>query len=77
MAEKVFPAQVQVEESMYTSNHGAAPRGRGYWAFSTVHPMHADYLDHCIWVSGFYAQASREARRQAAGRGLAVLYVCP
>lgn len=70
------PAQVLVDDRDYVRNHGAKPRGRGQWAFSTVHPNRPDYLDHMLWESGLFGEAKRAAQARAAGLGVSVIYVC-
>lgn len=79
---------VEFDASDYRRSHLTAPRGRGSWAFSTVDPRRADYLNHTRFFSGTYreakAQAAAWAREQLAARSsapltgdaLLVLYVC-
>jgi hypothetical protein len=70
-------SDVVVETRDYQSNHGNLPRGRGCWLFCTVDPRRVDYLDHLIrTASGPYAAAKRQARIEAAAKGVQVLYVC-
>lgn len=69
-------AVVLVDVSDYRRSHGSNPRGRGAWAFSTVNPRGgADVLKHVLWVTDSYAVAKRDAIRNAAARGVSVLYV--
>ena len=69
-------AKVEVDTTCFVRSHGVNPRGRGGWIFCTVHPNRADYLDHLIHANGLYAEARREAVKQAAARNLAVIYLC-
>ncbi len=54
-----------IDDTSYRNNHGAAPRGRGSWAFSTVDPDApigtVNYLDHLIRIEGTFSQARRMA----------------
>ena len=54
--------QIEINTRDYERNHGAAPKGRGSWAFCLVDPNRRnDYLDFVIWASGTYAAARRAA----------------
>lgn len=74
----VTGTRVSVDTRPYVRNHGAEPRGVGGWAFGVVDPARVDYLKGCIWVYNVtYGAAKREAKRQAAARGVSVLWVLP
>jgi hypothetical protein len=78
-AARVAPADVRFDTSDYKrSNHGCLPRLSVYgsWAFCTVDPRRADYLDHVLWESGTYRDARAAARRRAAALGVTLLWVC-
>ena len=68
---------VQVNTRYYESNHGAAPRGRGQWAFCPEGQYSAvNYLDYVLSFNGSYGDAKRQAMRAFAARGVASLVVC-
>jgi hypothetical protein len=68
--------RIEVNVRDYWTAHGKEPRGRGTWAFCTVHPDREDYLDHVIWISGTFAAARREAVKTARDLNVGILYVC-
>src|SRR5262245_28220024 len=69
-------APVEIDTCDFERSHGRAPRGRGGWAFCTVNPRQADYLNHVLWKNGTYAEARRAAVAEAKLRGIEVLYDC-
>jgi hypothetical protein len=70
------PADVRVDDKPYYREYRKTPRGSGGWAFCTVSPNRADYLDHMLWERGAYGAAKRAAKLRAAGLNVSVLYVC-
>jgi hypothetical protein len=61
----------------YEFNHGAKPRGTGYWFFCpAARAQQADYLDHCFQVRGTYSEAKAAARRHFAALGISEVVVC-
>lgn len=71
--------RIDIDDTTYSRNHGASPRGRGGWLFSTVDPRRSDYLDHLISTrcNQTFAEAKREAISIARIRSIDTLYVCP
>jgi hypothetical protein len=67
---------VKVENAFYFRAHSKAPRGTGSWAFCTVHPERADYLNHVIWKSGMFSDARKAAAAEALAKGVHTIYVC-
>ena len=61
-------SSIDVLDREYVMNHGAAPRGRGNWAFSLVNPNRSDYLDFVIWANGRYSDALKAAKAVVAGK---------
>ena len=70
------PSDVEIDPSQFENAHGMPARGRGSWAFCTIHPRANDYLDHIIWKSGTYAEARKAAKIEAAAAGISLLYLC-
>jgi hypothetical protein len=67
---------VDVDSSEWERAHQGERKGQGSWAFCKVHPRRSDYLKHCLWFNGTYADAKRAAKAEAAALGVEVLYVC-
>lgn len=67
---------VEVVTREYQREHAHPPTGRGAWAFCTVNPNRADYLDHVLWENDTYSNARTNAVARAAAAGVSVLYVC-
>lgn len=59
---------IEVLDREYCFNHGAAPRGRGNWAFCLVNPNRGDYLDFVVWANGRYSDALKAAKAVVAGK---------
>lgn len=70
------PSQVEVVVNPFLNAHGRRPSGNGRWAFCTVNPNRADYLDHVLWEHGNYGDAKAAARLRAAAAGKSTLWVC-
>lgn len=62
--------KVEFVTSYFELVHGRAPRGRGWWAFSTTRDGEVDFA-----ATGTYAEAKKAARAWASERGVDMLWV--
>ena len=81
--------KIQFDTSEYERSHGAKPRGRGSWAFSTTREMDYELGKEersgrfvvgptYVWVhQATFAEAKREAAAIARAKGWHGLYVMP
>lgn len=59
----VAPHAVEFNTRKFEAAHGKQPRGTGSWAFCPRQFYdREDYLDHCTWYTGTYANAKKSAR---------------
>ena len=63
---KIAPQGVRVSTGQYRASHGKLPRGSGYWGFS----MGCARGYHEVWGTGMYSAIAKDARIEAASRGL-------
>lgn len=53
---------IDINTSEYEYAHGKKPRGQGSWAFCPrQNYMEPYYLDHCVWFTGLYSEARKQA----------------
>jgi hypothetical protein len=77
MNNSLSAARVEVSNRQYMSDHGAAPRGRGNWAFCDANKYgRYDYLDYVLWFSGSFSDARRQAVKAFAAKGVDRVVVC-
>ena len=78
MKTKVLKKEINVETTLYYSDLGKEPKGRGVWAFSIGSKEGYEDVTKAFFTNSMtYKEAVKVAKEEAQRRGATIIYVLP